>query len=237
MPLPKVKKEKFGRKIKYPTKESVEEEKRKRAERGEESNATLLNKVDAALYRAARKFGVELPIKQNQRQKVTKNERPVAISMMGKGRKKRFPASRRRTNSPYFVKRTKPAAVQQEAKRGNGRKPKYPSRELGIVALENREVTGKANFPSVLQKEDSALYRCSCVFEVELPRKGYSYDGYHLGDSVKNLNERDPYVCGKTGKVIFVNGKVVKVNFGEPGRIIRVYEKWYNWNNIILVEP
>ena len=118
-----------------------------------------------------------------------------------------------------------------------GRKPKYPSREAIIATLEERESGGKDNFPSTLFSEDLALYRSTFRFEVELPRRGCSYDGYCLGDSVENRNEKDPYVCGRIGKVVFVSEKSVKVNFGEPGRIIRVYEKWYNLNNIKKVEP
>ena len=224
LPQPKLKKEKntTGRKIKYPNKEAVEAALKSRTTAGKENYATVIAVEDMTLYRKAKEFGVSLLKKEIQRGK------PARVEKASK------PAIEKRTNTPYFVRRQKLTERQEKLRKKNGRKPKYPTRESVIVILENRKSLDKDNFPSALQKEESSLYRACSVFEVELPRKGVSYNHYYFGDLVTNQNPKDPGICGEIGKVVYADEKRVKVDFKEAGRITRVYEKWYNLGNIVL---
>ncbi len=221
---PKVEKEKKtkGIKIKYPDKEAVEAALKTRTAADKENYAGVIALEDMTLYRKAKEFGVSLPKREIQRQKSAKTKE---VSK---------PTAEKRTNSAYFNRRPVLARIQEKSHRRNGRKAKYPARELAIVVLETREAQGKENCYTVLLKEDLSLYLACRRFEIELQRRGDHKTQYCLGDLVRNQNTRDYGICGKEGMVVRVDEKAVRVNFDEAGRITRVYEKWYNLNNIIL---
>ena len=114
------------------------------------------------------------------------------------------------------------------------RKLKYPDRKIVIVALEEREVQGKENFPSVLRLENGFLYSLALKFDVELPMKRHPWVRYYPGDLALSQNLKDPDIYGKIGKVLESSEKEVRVTFGEGWQITRVYRKWENFNNITL---
>lgn len=213
LPQPKKEKNTTGRKIKYPDKEAVDAALKSRTAAGKENYATVIAVEDMTLYRKAKEFGVSLLKKEARKEK---------------------PAKVKRTNTAYFTRRPRSPEIQIKPRKRNGRKLKYATREAAIVVLESRESLGKENCPSILQKEDSSLYRACFAFEVELPRRGASYNHYYFGDLVANQNPKDPEIYGRIGRVVYADEKRVKVDFKEAGRIIRVYEKWYNLGNIVL---
>lgn len=207
------------RKNPYPTKKSVIEALKARARDGKKNNAAALYLEDASLYRKARKFEVELPETKHTRTKSTTEKRAKKPARLHRG---------------YRMPAVVPSAVAEEDVEELERKAKYPTKEAVIAVLEGREMQGKENFPSVLQMEDTALYRSVQMFEVELPIKENPPVRYYLGDLVMNQNPKDPDIYGKIGRVVESSEKETRVNFKERGRITRVYRKWENLNNITL---
>jgi len=116
------------------------------------------------------------------------------------------------------------------------RKSKYLSREVAIVELEAREARGEKNFPGILQKEDVPLYNAARMFGIELPTRKNPPAVYYKGDLVRNQNPKDFDICGKIGEVLGASEKGARVDFGEreQRKIVRVYLKWQNLNNIVL---
>jgi hypothetical protein len=213
IPLPR--RESF-RKNPYPTRESVIEALRTRIREGKDNNAGVLISEDMSLYRKALKFGVWLPRAKFAAGKKARKEAAVVPS----------PAAVRTVEPDRVVSRRK-----ENAKKP-GRKGKYPDKEAVIAPLEGREAQGKENFPSVLQREDAALYHAALRFSVELPTKENPPIIYCSGDLVKN--RKDPSLYGKIGEVLGANEKGARVDFKEQGKVIRVYLKWRNLGNITL---
>ncbi len=114
------------------------------------------------------------------------------------------------------------------------RKLKYPDKEAVIAVLEEREVQGEENFPSVLRLKNGFLYSSALKFDVELPMKRHPWVRYYPGDLVLSQNLKAPDIYEKIGKVLESSEKEVRVTFRERGHITRVYRKWENFNNITL---
>jgi hypothetical protein len=141
--------------------------------------------------------------------------------------------------SPVAVRTVEPGRIisrRREDAKKPGRKARYPTKEVVIATLEDREAQGKENFPGVLQPENAALYCAALRFGVELPTKKNPPNVYYPGDLVENL--KDPSLRGVIGKVLYrfpgTSEDEVRVSFGEPRRVIRFYKKWENLNNITL---
>lgn len=211
------------RRIKYPDKESVIKALELRVREGKENCSSNIALEDMTLCKAAHKFGVALLNKRSQKCETTisrSESKPLRLA-----------------RTPVIVPSSTPAPIIRKRKanaKKPGKKAKYPTREATIEALEFRETQGEENFPSVLGIEDVTLYQAVLRFDIELPRKKDPPIRYYLGDLARNQNPKDPYICGKIGKVVGVNERVILVKFNEPGRVIRIYGKWFNLNNITL---
>ena len=179
-----------------------------------------------------------------------KQEARREMSLKKKGIQRRRPIGVKRVNEPARLAQI-PAIAPSLATVGAGgsnksireekenvkepeRKEKYPNRKSVIAALEDRETQGKENFSDILNIDDIPLYQAVLEFEVELPKKEDFPVRYYPKDLVKNQNLKDPDICGKIGWVVRSSEKEVVVDFREVTRIVRVYQKWYNLNNIIL---
>lgn len=209
------------RKVKYPDRESVMKALEIRAREGKENYLSNLAIEDRTLYRAIQKLEIKLLRKKGQERK------PIIVSG--------------RTNKPAKLAKTPVIALPFTLaptiiNRANKpeRKAKYSTREATIETLESREIQGKENFSDVLGIEDIPLYQAALRFEVELPKKKNPPTIYYPGDLVKNRNQKDLSICERIGKVVSINDKEVRVDFEEPTKTIRVYQKWYNINNIVL---
>jgi len=125
-------------------------------------------------------------------------------------------------------------ARKEKTNKPAGRKLKYPTRESVVEELEARELQGKENFSGILYVEDLPLYWVALNLEIELPENKNPPIKYNPGDLVENQNPKDPRVYKKIGAVVSSSDKEIIVDFKEPGRIRRVYQKWRNLNNIVL---
>lgn len=208
---------KHGRIPKYPTPESVIEVLRIRRAEGKSNYARVLKVEDQYLYKKAREFGVALPrhrfIKKSQREKpgMLRSTPPV---------------------TPLAVVENRFIEKSEESPKKSSREPKYSSRETTIVALEARKAQGKENFPDVLMREDILLCCAARRFRIELPAREGPSVIYREGDLVED--KIDPALAGRIGKVLGASERGVAVNFGEKGRIRRIYEKGFNISNIVL---
>jgi len=247
LPLLKIKKEKVGIRNKYPTKESVEEEIKKRAERKEESNATLLNKVDATLYRAARKFGVALPKKKTS--VARRKGRPAKLAQ------KPIDAS--------SLRLTLEVKLETKKRREKERSAIEELMTLFLNSLKNCEVgyltdslavslchqkLGQNNHNSAFIRRSLNLLSATALEEVMVDKISYPWryfsrekmeemiiqartellgEGtevvYKCGQLVENINPRDPSIYGRIGDIVVANSEEVKVDFREK-RVIRVYK-------------
>lgn len=216
IPLPR---RKSFRKNPYPTRESVIEALRARTREGKQNNAKVLIVEDVTLYRKALKFGVALP---RTRFVVPRRAKKPAIS------------HKTSVVTPSPVVEHRVIDKSEESSKKPLGEPKYSSRKATIAALEARKGRREENFPDVLMEEDILLCCAARKFGVELPARENSPVVYYGEDLVRNQNPRDTALFGQIGRVLGANKKGVAVDFGEKGRVKRVYEYDFNISNIVL---